>query len=121
MYKHLINKTSNMRLRYSLGYTSDVPSKPCVSARGITENNTGTLVIDNIPWLISAEIYNKVTMRKIDNLMDMAKTSIEQMIVKMRAQTFIEGHIIQIDIGERYVVNATRDMYNGGELVVTSK
>ena len=116
MHNHiekLVNATKNITVSYAPGYTQD--GNPDIGVRAADRKD---VIIDNIPWMISGDIYNKPMNKRINDINAMSWYRANGLYVTLRAQAIIAGQIVQVHLGKRYVSCKSNIANGGGELVL---
>ena len=99
----LNNETENISVSCGLAYNENGPD---VGVRKFVENlnYSDSVIVDNIVWLIAGDVYEKENKTRLSSVRQILNTSIENMIVELRAQSVVMGNIIQVYLGKRKVV-----------------
>lgn len=119
--KKLIEATKNPTVRYSLAYNDG----PDIGIRGVFkkdpriqvlgENTSDCVIIDNIPYLIAGDIYEKETHKRVTSIHDIIYRYYEpqNIYVMLRAQAIVCGKIIQITLGKKFIYSISYGSVDG--------
>lgn len=124
--KKLIKATEQLSCSYRMAYSEDGPD---VGVRGYNMNHKvndvsyqgcrdDTIIVDDIAWLIAGDIYNAFHKERIRKIHIVPDIDLDVLRVNVRAQAFVAGRIVKVDLGTRLVAERFELGGNEGVLVL---
>lgn len=122
--QRLVDATEHLMVSYRYAYNDG----PDIGVRGYNMNKKvddisyqgcrdDTVVIDGIVWLIAGDICNIPRNARVWNLREMLSLDLDSLRVNVRAQAFVAGTIVTVDLGTRKV--SERYSLDNGEGVIS--
>ena len=124
----LIEVTDNLMVSYRYAYNDG----PDIGVRGYNMSHRvddisyrgcmdDTVVIGGVPWLIAGDIWNSLYGERERDLRTVSKIKLEYLRVNVRAQAFVAGKTVTVDLGTRKISERFALDNNEGVLSLVAK